>query len=308
MSGATKAGISVIVPCYNSGDYIIEAVESIAAQPLTIRHEILIMDDGSDDPATGAALGQCRRRRDVRVVLLPTNNGAQRARNSGLHAARYDYIMPLDCDDRLTTDPKLLADGSYPEQAVRILTEDPDVAFVHTMSQMFGEFDGLTISAYPCDEQLVVRKHHVPMPIVYRRRDGLAAGGYDPDIRKWQDWAFAIDLLATRYRRGARNRIGYVAGPHHHYRIHSRWDRISGTEVSEMEMTTAVVRKNLDYFQAMLDDPRPTAKLAELVHAAKPDRLAELLHMAAFDLDQALEVARQRKFTVSSPYEPLGIP
>ncbi|WP_245998772.1 hypothetical protein [Nocardia pseudobrasiliensis] len=173
---------------------------------------------------------------------------------------------------------------------------------------MVGDFDGLTISAYPADEQLIARKHHAPLPIVYRRRDGLAAGGYDPAIRKWQDWAFAIDLLATRYRRCAANRIHCLPGPFHEYRIHQRWQRLSAGEVSELETTLLVVERNLDYFQAVLDDPRPARKIAELVCAAKPNRLTDLLHMAAYDLDQALTVARGRQFTLASPYEPLGIP
>ncbi|MFI5781237.1 glycosyltransferase family 2 protein [Nocardia sp. NPDC051570] len=301
-------GISVVVPCHNCGEFLVEAIESLVAQPRTGVWEIVLVDDASDDAATLHAIDVCRGHKGVRVVRLPERAGVQQARTAGLRAARCDYVLPLDCDDRLATDPKLLTEGGYAQQAVQILAEDPEVAFVHTFSRMVGDFDGLTISAYPADEQLIVRKHHAPLPIVYRRRDGLAAGGYDPAIRKWQDWAFAVDLLATRYRRCATNRIHCLPRPFHEYRIHQRWGRLSAGEVSELETTLLVVERNLDYFQAVLDDPRPARKIAELVCAAKPDRLTELLHMAAFDLDQALTVARQRKFTLSSPFESLGIP
>ncbi len=308
MNTETPLGISFIVPCFNCGSFITEAVESLAAQPLTIRHEILVVDDGSDDNDTRAAIDRCCTRKDVRVLRLPTNTGAQNARTIGLRAARWRYVMPLDCDDRLSSDPAALSAGSYPELAVQILEENPRVAFVHTMSRMFGDFHGLTISAYPTDERLIVGKHHAPMPIVYRRREGLIAGGYDPAIRKWQDWSFAVDLLATRHRRGIGNEIRCVPGPHHQYRIHTSWNRLSTGEISELAMTTTVIERNLDYFQAILDDHRSAPELAQRVCASKPDRLSELLHMAAFDLDQAIKVAEQREFTLSSPYEPLGIP
>lgn len=308
MSPLSGRGVSVILPCHNGGDLLADAIESIVQQSLSIPHEIITVDDGSDDPATIAAIETSTEQAGVRVVRLPSNRGAQAARNAGLDAARFDYVLPLDCDDRLATDPALLAHGSFPERAVRILDSAPQVAFVHSYSRMFGDFDGLTISAYPCHEQQLVRKHHAPMSILYRRADGLAAGGYDPRIRKWQDWAFAIDLLAARHRRGIANEINCVSGPFHEYRIHRRFPRLSTTQVSELAMTQIVVEKNLDYFRAVLDDDRPAAELTAFVCASKPDRLTDLLHIAAVDLDQALVVAQQRRAVWSSPADSLGIP
>ncbi|WP_378736106.1 glycosyltransferase family 2 protein [Nocardia brasiliensis] len=308
MNEESTTGISVILPCHNGGRFVTEAVESVAAQPMSCAREIIVIDDGSDDPDTVAAIDASGEIPGVRVVRLPDNRGAQAARNAGLDAARYDYVLPLDCDDQLAIDPVLLADGTYPDQAVQILSSTSDVAFVHTFSRMFGEFDGLTISAYPCHEQLLVRKHHAPMAIVYRRTDALAAGGYDHRIRKWQDWAFAIDLLAARHRHGTRNQIRCVPGPFHEYRIHSQFTRLSAAAISELEMTRLVVDKNLDYFRTILGEDRSAAELAALVCTRKPDRLIELLHMAAVDLDQALTVARQRSATLASPIDALGIP
>lgn len=277
-------------------------------QPLSTRMEIIVIDDGSTDRDTLAAIDNSAASAAVRVIRLPTNRGAQAARNVGLDAAHYEYILPLDCDDRLATDRQLLASGGYLESAVQILDSRPEVAFVHTYSRMFEGFDGLTISAYPCREQLLVRKHHAPLSIVYRRADGLAAGGYDRRVHKWQDWAFAIDLLATRHRAGAANEIACVPGPFHEYRIHTRFPRLSTSQVDEQEMTRLSVEKNLDYFHAVLDDDRPAVQLAAFICASKPDRLTDLLHMAATDLDQALAMARQRRASLASQTDVLGIP
>lgn len=308
MHESPETCISYLVPCYNCGDYVRDAVTSLLDQPIDFAREVIVIDDGCDDTATIAAITACTTLTDVRVVRARRNGGAQSARNLGLAAARYPYILALDSDDRMATLPTLLSDGSYPGRAVEMLWSDPDVAFVHTMSRMFGDFDGLTISAYPCEEGLVLRKHHVPMPIVYRRTDALMAGGYDEQITKWQDWAFAVDLMGARYQRGLANRINCVPGPLHEYRVHTRWSRLSNASVSELAMTTLVVKKNLEYFRCRLEDTRPAAEIARDICTGKPTRLTDLLHMARYDLDQALQVARDRGFALSNPYEHLGIP
>ncbi|GAB2662518.1 glycosyltransferase family 2 protein [Nocardia goodfellowii] len=308
MTTASAFGISFVIPCHDGGALVAEAVDSLLRQPLSFPFEVIVVDDGSGELLTLAAIDTVTADPRVRVHRLRTRQGVQVARTAGLKAARYGYVMPLDCDDLLATDPELLAGGSYPERAVRILAGDPAVAFVHTYSQMFGDFEGLTISAYPCTEQLVVRKHHAPMPLIYRTADALAAGGYDSRIRKWQDWAFAISLLAARHRRGCGTEIRCIAGPFHRYRIHRRFQRISATSVSELEVVRLVVDRHLDYFQTVLGDPRPADELAATVYAHKPDRLTDLLHMAAADLDQALTLAHQRRATLASPADRLGIP
>lgn len=308
MKAPDAEGISFVVPCYNAGDYVLEAVESLVRQPLRLPYEIVLVDDGSDDQPTLRAVRACARHPQVRVLRLAGRSGHHAARNTGIGAARFDFVMQLDADDRLSTQPELLAAGTYPDIAVRMLREDPGTAFVHTMSRMFGDFDGLTISSYPCRDDLVMRKHHVPTSIVYRRTEAIDGGLYDPRVLKWGDWAFAVNLLAGRFRRGLQNRIAYVPGAFHEYRIHSRGSRVSQADVSEFDMTLLVVTANLDLFRHHLGTDGTAQGIARDVVARKPSRLEDLLHMAAFDVRQALTVARQRGFSLVNPQESLGIP
>lgn len=166
-------GLSFVIPCFNAGHYLREAVDSLRAQPHAFPYEVLIVDDRSDDSHTLHTLSACADLPGVRVRRLAARGGHHAARNVGLRHARFGYVMQLDADDRLATAPELLADGSFPDRAVEILRADPNVAFVHTMSRMFGDFDGLTISSYPCSEELVLRKHHVPTSIVHRHAQGV---------------------------------------------------------------------------------------------------------------------------------------
>lgn len=308
MTSTDPGGISFVVPCYNSGNYLCEAVQSLVEQPFQLPYEILLVDDASDDAATLEAIALCGERPEVSVIRLEERSGHHVARNAGVEAARFEYVMQLDSDDRLATEPSLLVDGSYPDRAVQILRSDAGTAFVHTMSWMFGAFEGFTISSYPCREELVLRKHHVPTSIVYRREDAVDGGLYDPKVLKWGDWAFAVNLLTARFRRGAANAIGCISGPYYEYRIHSRGHRVSDAAVSEFEMTHLVVAKNLDFFRARLGREDGSEEIARDILAQKPTRLQDLMHMAAFDLPQAQAVARERAFSLSSPYETLGIP
>ncbi|MYU53770.1 MULTISPECIES: glycosyltransferase family 2 protein [Streptomyces] len=307
MKSSTPEGISFVIPCFNSGDYLVEAVESLIQQPHAFPYEIVVVDDGSDEQHTLRALAQCAEHAEVRV-LRQEHSGHHAARNAGIDAASFKYVMQLDADDRLATAPELLKSGSYPDSAVRFLKTHQHVAFVHTMSRMIGDFDGLTISSYPCREELILRKHHVPTSIVYRRDDAIRGGLYDPHVRKWGDWAFAVNLLAGRFRSGDHNSVVCIAGPLHEYRVHSRTRRVSNVEVSEFDMTLLVVEKNLDLFRDRFNRDDSAEDITRDVLASKPSRLVDLIRMAEFDLEQALAVARQREFSLSSPYEGLGIP
>lgn len=307
MKLSTPEGISFVIPCFNSGDYLVEAVESLIERPHAFPYEVVVVDDGSDDDRTLRAISLCAERAGVRVVRQG-HSGHHAARNTGINAAGFEYVMQLDADDRLATAPELLKDGSYPDRAIELLKTHQHVAFVHTMSRMIGDFDGLTISSYPCREELVLRKHHVPTSLVCRRDDAIRGGLYDPHVLKWGDWAFAVNLLAGRFRRGDHNSIVCIAGPLHEYRVHSRTRRVSNVEISEFDMTLLVVEKNIDLFRHHFNRDDLAEDIARDVLASKPSRLVDLIRMAQFDLEQALTVARQREFSLSSPFECLGIP
>jgi glycosyltransferase involved in cell wall biosynthesis len=86
--------VSVIIPVFNGAATVASAIESALAQTLSDR-EVIVVDDGSTD-RTAAILG--RYGDEIRVIKR-LNGGIAAARNSGLRAARGDYIALLDCDD-----------------------------------------------------------------------------------------------------------------------------------------------------------------------------------------------------------------
>ena len=97
------AKVSVIIPCYNQGAYLNEAVESILAQSYR-DFEIIVVNDGSTDEETNRLLSGYDRQQTR--VLHTENQGLSSARNNGIREAQGEYILPLDADDRI--DPTYL--------------------------------------------------------------------------------------------------------------------------------------------------------------------------------------------------------
>jgi hypothetical protein len=96
MSGPT---VTVIIPCYNLGEYVGQAVRSALAQEGALAN-VLLIDDGSTDPRTIAALDEIARRARARLLRTP-NRGVAAARNLGLEQASGEFVLFLDADDRL---------------------------------------------------------------------------------------------------------------------------------------------------------------------------------------------------------------
>ncbi len=198
MPGCPK--VSVILPCYNAHLYLDCALQSVRAQTFEDL-EIVIVDDGSSDPATIEFLEKLPD--DIRIVRQK-NLGLPGARNSGFLAARGEYVLPLDCDDWIAP--------TFLEKTLALLEASPDVAFVCTHMTMEGELKGVLKKSYNFLEQLFFNQ--LPYSLVVPKRLWEEVGGYDLSMRKgYEDWEFNIRL-------GERGYHGVVLPePLFHYRI-----------------------------------------------------------------------------------------
>ncbi|MCL2507592.1 MAG: glycosyltransferase [Oscillospiraceae bacterium] len=95
--------ISVIMPVYNGEKYLRECLDSIAAQGIFDKTELIVIDDGSTD-GTPEILGEYAARYANIRVITQENAGVSAARNAGLDAARGEYISFADADDRMYPD------------------------------------------------------------------------------------------------------------------------------------------------------------------------------------------------------------
>ena len=86
--------VSLIIPCFNAGGHIAEAIASAAGQSRA-PDEIIVVDDGSDDDSAQIVerIGSAVR------LLRQENRGAAAARNAGIAASRGSILAFLDADD-----------------------------------------------------------------------------------------------------------------------------------------------------------------------------------------------------------------
>lgn len=113
--------ISVIIPCFRSGSYVLEAVDSVLAQKGDHHlFEVIIIDDHNDDVETINALNQLKNDYPDSVKVFQNNGdrGPGASRNVGIHYAQGDWIAFLDADDKYTEyafDTMCKVSNQYPE-------------------------------------------------------------------------------------------------------------------------------------------------------------------------------------------------
>jgi glycosyltransferase involved in cell wall biosynthesis len=172
---AARAPIAVLIPCHDDGATLEETVESVLTQDVPV--EVIVIDDGSTDPATAEVLGRLAAR-GVRV-LRQENSGPGPARMAGLRATRADYVLPLDADDRLLPGAlRLLRDE---------LDRNPAAVAAWGSARHFGGLDFVQKSLPSLDPWHISYQNHLPLSALYRRREVLDAGGWQLD-GGYEDW------------------------------------------------------------------------------------------------------------------------
>lgn len=189
--GAERPEVAVVVPCWNLGTFLEEALESVACQTRPAA-EVVVVDDGSDDPRTLEALA-CVEAGGVRVVRRP-HQGVARARDAGVHATRAPYVLWLDADDRL--DPRFL------EATAGWLDAHPQADFVATAVRAFGEEQFTWQPPEPDDLVAHLAEGSYPITALFRRRLWQAVGGCDPALPSFEDWDFWLRVLKAGGRGG----------------------------------------------------------------------------------------------------------
>lgn len=180
--------VSVIIPCFNYGAYLNEAIASVDGQTLG-NVELIVVDDGSTDLLTRQVLWQLAESRpDIRVVSQP-NAGLPAARNTGIRHARGKYISCLDADD--------LFEATYLEKAVAVLECRPDVGLAYSWVQLFGD-EQTVWHTQPFDPRALLLRNFVAVSAVFRREHWVTVGGYNEKMTiGYEDWDFWLRVSAT---------------------------------------------------------------------------------------------------------------
>lgn len=111
--------ISVIIPAYNCENWIVRAIETVLTQTRPA-DEVIVVDDGSTDGTAEAV----RSFSDDVTLIQQENAGVSAARNTGIHAARGEWIAFLDADDEWKPD--------YLKRQTELLEQNPELVWSTT--------------------------------------------------------------------------------------------------------------------------------------------------------------------------------
>lgn len=230
--------VSIIIPNYNGGSFLREAIDSVFAQGAeNFSFEIIVVDDGSTDDSRAIIESYGHRI----CPVFQTNQGACAARNAGLAAAGGTFIKFLDSDDYLM--PGVLEEQFEQARAVpaSIIVFGDCVLVDQFGEQLEAAYypdvaDGTVLSA----EALIQRAPLTSMalfPVAALR----AVKGFDPEMPAGQEYDLQVRLYFAGYGFLYRKMTIYA------YRQHQAPDRISTKRHSQQSF-----EKRFDGYQRHL--------------------------------------------------------
>ena len=110
--------ISVIIPVYNTKDYLYKCLDSVLNQSLD-EMEILVVDDGSTDGSSDILKEYAEKYPEKIVALFKENGGQASARNLALKIAKGEYFGSVDSDDWIDPD---MYETMYSSEGVGLAT------------------------------------------------------------------------------------------------------------------------------------------------------------------------------------------
>lgn len=184
---AERPRLSVIIPCHNDGEYLIDAVASVKRNAPAA--ELIVVDDGSTQPRTREVLAALREA-GHRVIEQP-HSGLSSARNVGIAASAGDYFLPLDADNRLLP--------GFAAEAVALLDRDSAAGVAYGDRHEFGARSG-EVTVPELDLPRMLSSNYIDACAVVRREVWSEGGGYDVALDVWEDWDFWLGAAARGWR------------------------------------------------------------------------------------------------------------
>jgi glycosyltransferase involved in cell wall biosynthesis len=221
--------VSVLLPAYNSGKYVTQAIESVLAQ--TWRDfELIVIDDGSTDN-TLEMIQKCAAS-DPRVkVFTQPNAGLSTTLNRGISLAANEWIFRMDNDDLMRPnriERQIAFIAEHPELSVasslvrhidgkdRVIGKDNSKLFTHEAIEKLIAANGLVSFSHPA--------------VAFRKSAVLAVGGYRKQFFPTED----IDLWNRLVEKGYK----VLVQPEYllDYRMHGNSATISGQRLTIMKL------------------------------------------------------------------------
>jgi glycosyltransferase involved in cell wall biosynthesis len=179
--------VSIVIPCFNPGAMLSEALASVEEVRNESVIEVIIIDDGSSEADT---IGILKKAAEAGYyVMSQPNRGVSAARNAGIQLAKGEFILPLDSDNRLR--------NVYLREGVSLLQSNPGIGVIYTDAEYFGERSGRWYVP-EFDVFSLIRGNFIDACALYRKKLWEEVGGYDAQM-PWmglEDWDFWLRLAS----------------------------------------------------------------------------------------------------------------
>ncbi len=226
-----KGLVSVIIPCYNQGCYLSEALDSVMRQTYP-NWECIIINDGSKDQTDAVAKEYCQKDSRIRYISQE-NSGVIAARNRAVSESSGEFILPLDADDYIST--------HYLEKAVHVMQSDSSCKIVYGKGWLTGEKNEPFILP-PFSIEGLLRDNCIYNSSMFRRQDFDTVGGYNPNMKDgYEDWNLWLSLLESG---GRVHKLGEIV---YYYRILSH-SRTSGADRNEMKLRLQILENHKELY------------------------------------------------------------
>lgn len=184
--------VSIIIPFYNSGRYLQEAIESVQTSVGDIMYEIIIINDGSTECESIELLSKM----DIPnvIVLHQENKGPAAARNTGIKKSRGEFLLFLDSDNKIRT--------NYFKKGLPILKKNKEVGVVYGSPHFFGEDTGPRFKPEKFDKVKLLKQNYIDMCTLMRKSVWIEEGQFDEErsIIGFEDWEYWIRLSNTKWK------------------------------------------------------------------------------------------------------------
>ncbi len=177
------SSVSVIIPTYNGGEHLLDAVNSVLQQTLAPL-EIIVVDDGSQEDVLRTLSSVSQRISYIRQ----DNAGPSAARNRGIKAARGEFIAFLD-DDDLWHPTKI-------EAQLRCMSQDPACGLVYSIPDYIDSHGSIVYHTKPepCPSGYVyydfLKRNYIYTPSTTLIRASVfeMIGVFDENTSQWEDY------------------------------------------------------------------------------------------------------------------------
>ncbi|MFV9550617.1 glycosyltransferase [Algibacter sp. PT7-4] len=233
-----NSNVTIIIPCYNDGKFIHEALNSALNQTLKA-DKIIIIDDGSDTE-TKAVIDKIKY--DNVDVISQENRGVSCARNKAISLATTGYILNLDADDYL--------EPTFIEKTVEVLKKNKQVGVVSSYCRSFKGKNTEVEIIKPLGGNIkdFIVKNNGRANSIFRKQCWIDVGGYDEKMLKgYEDWEFWIAILKQGYS------MHIVKEVLTHYRIKETSRDQTALSKHDFELRKYMFNKHNDVFKDFFD-------------------------------------------------------